>query len=426
MLNPDGVARGHYRTNSLGLNLNRYYHTAAREEHEGTWAARQLILHWSRRSRLLLYVDFHAHASKSGCFFLANKLKGSRQAWNAGFARLCEVNSPHFAFCSCDFSEDSAASCAGKDGLGKEGSGRVAVYRDCDLCHSYTLECNYNMGKFPNTSFVVAGTLPEWAECPGVKRASQVWPLAYNHSTWAQVGEAVCVSLLDLHGHNCCSRVPASRYGSVAKLLSATPCFRDKKSSVVEAGFDSLACRDSQCRQPSCAWRSAVHAVMAVPRLRRSADTISESANLGAEPQRSSRRLRPCPPQLPHISPRRCNAGATAARGRAEGSNERRAQSLFARGSRSSSSQGPGTVNGARRSSPRTSVGNLMAGAAAASARSLATGGSSSPISGKRRPRSLREPRENAGVCADSVPRLPPSYRTSHVQRSSISRSAGH
>jgi len=309
----------------------------------------------------------------------------------------------------------------------------VAVYRDCDLCHSYTLECNYNMGKFPNTSFVVAEALPPWAECPGVKQASQVLPLTYNHSSWAQVGEAICVSLLDLHGHNCCSRVPASKYGSVAKLLRTTPCFRDKKSGVVEAGFDTLACRNSHCRQPSCVWRSAVRAVMAVPRLRRTGETISRSANLGAESQRSSRRARPCPPQLPQISPRRSSAGTTAARGRAAGSNEKRAQSVFARG-RSSSSRGPCTVNSARRSSPRVSVRSLLAGAASASARASATGGSSSPISHTC---CVREPYKNAGAYADPAPQLPPknklgwapsarAYRNTHVQRSSVPGSAGY
>ena len=34
--------------------------------------------------------------------------------------------------------------------IGKEGSGRVAVYRLTDLTHVYTLECNYNMGRRVN------------------------------------------------------------------------------------------------------------------------------------------------------------------------------------------------------------------------------------------------------------------------------------
>lgn len=37
-----------------------------------------------------------------------------------------------------------------RDGLSKEGSGRVAIYKCTGLIKSYTLECNYNTGKSVN------------------------------------------------------------------------------------------------------------------------------------------------------------------------------------------------------------------------------------------------------------------------------------
>lgn len=37
-----------------------------------------------------------------------------------------------------------------RDGLSKEGSGRVAVYKSTGLIKSYTLESNYNTGKCVN------------------------------------------------------------------------------------------------------------------------------------------------------------------------------------------------------------------------------------------------------------------------------------
>lgn len=37
-----------------------------------------------------------------------------------------------------------------KFGLSKEGSGRVAVLKYTGLVRSYTLECNYNTGRFVN------------------------------------------------------------------------------------------------------------------------------------------------------------------------------------------------------------------------------------------------------------------------------------
>lgn len=39
------------------------------------------------------------------------------------------------------------------DGLSKEGSGRVALHKICGIIHSYTLECNYNIGKLTNITY---------------------------------------------------------------------------------------------------------------------------------------------------------------------------------------------------------------------------------------------------------------------------------
>lgn len=291
MLNPDGVARGHYRTNSIGLNLNRFYHEALPEEHEGVWAAKQMLVHWSREARLLLYVDFHAHASKVGCFFLANRLKGPGQAWNMGYARLCQINSPHFDLSACDFADLGAAEDKGKDGLGKEGAGRVAIHRDCHMCHSYTLECNYHMGKSFNSAYAAPTSLPAWASCPGIQSAAQAFPHEYNCSSWSQVGEALCVSLLDLYGHNCYSRLPHTRHGSVSKLLSSTAVFRGRRgppspSEVLPQvpGFglnvDKLHEREHACERHTCAWGSSSSSTA-------SAGPRAQSASAGQGPPRS-------------------------------------------------------------------------------------------------------------------------------------------
>jgi hypothetical protein len=38
MINPDGVYRGHYRTDTDGLNLNRFYITPSKLEHPSVFA----------------------------------------------------------------------------------------------------------------------------------------------------------------------------------------------------------------------------------------------------------------------------------------------------------------------------------------------------------------------------------------------------
>lgn len=43
MLNPDGVARGHYRMDTRGINLNRVYLNPSLKDHPTIYAARNLI-----------------------------------------------------------------------------------------------------------------------------------------------------------------------------------------------------------------------------------------------------------------------------------------------------------------------------------------------------------------------------------------------
>lgn len=265
ILNPDGVANGHYRTNMRGQNLNRYYDNATREEQEGVWAVKQMLIHWTHQQRLLMYVDLHGHATKRGCFVLANRLTGMGQAWNMGFARLMQVNSPHFDLDGCDFADSTAASEKGKDGLGKEGSGRVTIYQSCKLCHAYTLECNYYSGRFSRPVAPASGFHPS-QESPSTRVTTEAL-IPYTPAIWAQVGEAVCVSVLDLYGHNCHSRLPGTKYGSVNRLLSSCPSLRARASQSRRGGADimpqfsggvtlaAVSEREKGCQQSHCCWK---------------------------------------------------------------------------------------------------------------------------------------------------------------------------
>uniref|UniRef100_A0A8C3BNB5 Cytosolic carboxypeptidase-like protein 5 n=1 Tax=Cairina moschata TaxID=8855 RepID=A0A8C3BNB5_CAIMO len=289
MLNPDGVARGHYRTDSRGVNLNRQYLNPDAELHPAVtsllstkssnhsvrgsapspeaalselekannlrnspsaWsagtrrsppqepppAALELILPAScsaelpeeeakrttplpetilpQHSGLAYYVDLHGHASKRGCFMYGNSFSDENdQVENMLFPKLISLNSPHFDFTGCNFSEKNMYAKDKRDGQSKEGSGRVAIYKALGIIHSYTLECNYNTGRSVN-SIPVA--------CHDNGRASPppppAFPSKYTVELFEQVGRALAVAALDMAECNPWPRIVLSEHSCLSNL----------------------------------------------------------------------------------------------------------------------------------------------------------------------------------------------------------------
>ncbi len=84
----------------------------------------------SEESGVGLYVDLHAHAAKRGVFMYGNYFSNvAEQAENMLFPKLISLNSPHLDFEHCVFSEKNMYSSDKRDGLTKEGSGRVGIYK---------------------------------------------------------------------------------------------------------------------------------------------------------------------------------------------------------------------------------------------------------------------------------------------------------
>uniref|UniRef100_A0A1A7XB80 Cytosolic carboxypeptidase-like protein 5 n=1 Tax=Iconisemion striatum TaxID=60296 RepID=A0A1A7XB80_9TELE len=320
MLNPDGVVRGHYRTDSRGVNLNRQYLNPNPELHPSIYAAKTLLLYHHTHNRLhnthrnsaphthpsplnnkttnqhqsspltplevslnqrntekdgspaqaevpmvmeenwtatetrkgdqdsssgssetvapaaegdvaasqveevesvppqeggvAYYVDLHGHASKRGCFMYGNNLPDeSQQVENVLYPRLIAVNSAHFDFLGCNFSEKNMYARDKRDGQSKEGSGRVAVHKAIGLLHSYTLECNYNTGKSMNT-------IPP--ACHDSGRATPPPPSSlppkYTPEIFEQVGRAVAISALDMAECNPWPRLVLSEHTCLTNL----------------------------------------------------------------------------------------------------------------------------------------------------------------------------------------------------------------
>ncbi|XP_037083859.1 LOW QUALITY PROTEIN: cytosolic carboxypeptidase-like protein 5, partial [Pollicipes pollicipes] len=163
-------------------------------------------------SNLFLYVDMHGHASKRGCFMYGNHFSSEETMLDCMLLpKLVSLNSANFDFLACNFTEKNMHHKGKKDGLSKEGSGRVAIYRSTGLVRSYTLECNYNTGRFCN----VLPPLPGERE-PPADRPLVFEPVPYTPAHYEQVGEALMVSILDVTGDNPLSRLGRSEYRDTA------------------------------------------------------------------------------------------------------------------------------------------------------------------------------------------------------------------
>lgn len=168
MINPDGVFRGHFRTDSKGQNLNRYYQNPQLELQPSVYAIYHLLLHHHRQgdmksshdltecsshdhlqiskdSGVSFYVDLHGHVAKRGCFMYGNYFKNElEQAENMLFPKLVSLNSVYFDFQPCVFSEKNMYAADKRDGLSKEGSGRVALHKATGIIHRsvYPIVCD--------------------------------------------------------------------------------------------------------------------------------------------------------------------------------------------------------------------------------------------------------------------------------------------
>ncbi|XP_072757587.1 cytosolic carboxypeptidase-like protein 5 [Anoplolepis gracilipes] len=169
----------------------------------------------SDNSGLYLYIDLHGHASKKGVFMYGNHFADPEDTITCMLLpKLMSINNPHFHFTSCNFAERNMYIIDKRDGMSREGSGRVAVYKMTDLIRSYTLECNYNSGRLVNT-------IPARVRDGVNKTMNHMFvPPKYTPAVFEAVGAALGPSILDLTGSNPNSRLPNSQYRSLRGIKS--------------------------------------------------------------------------------------------------------------------------------------------------------------------------------------------------------------
>ena len=87
---------------------------------------------------IFIYIDLHGHASKRGCFIYGNHFpKETDMVECMLLPKLISINSSHFDFQACNFTEKNMYHMDKKDGLSKEGSGRVSMFKALDIIHRY-------------------------------------------------------------------------------------------------------------------------------------------------------------------------------------------------------------------------------------------------------------------------------------------------
>ncbi|KRX01295.1 hypothetical protein PPERSA_11742 [Pseudocohnilembus persalinus] len=237
MLNPDGVYNGHYRMDTFGQNLNRFYKNPDSEKQSSCYAVRKIAEYWSKDKRLYFYCDFHAHSGKKGCFFYGNALDDFvLQVESLLFAKILSLNCINFEYDDCNFSKKQMTSKDRNEAQTKDGSSRVNLYKIGNLIHSYTLECGFHMSNIiqelaspsqTNKKFTEKNKQYGFVEDEYENVHGEVYRNGapfYNPQIFQNIGKNILITILDMHQKNPYSRIPNSQYKDIDKIRKEIAC----------------------------------------------------------------------------------------------------------------------------------------------------------------------------------------------------------
>ena len=148
--------------------------------------------------------------------------------------KLVSMNSLNFDFLECSFSDKMMQVKDKKDGLSREGCGRVSIMKLTGLANCYTLECNYASGRSINrlTPKIVKETKEVEPEIPITDTRSRHYTECYAKNgqlikdkapvyttdMFEDIGRAFCIGLLDFYDMNPISRLASSHLKTLAAV----------------------------------------------------------------------------------------------------------------------------------------------------------------------------------------------------------------
>ena len=201
-------------------------------------------------SGLFLYVDIHGHASKRGIFMYGNHFEELESKVSALlYPKIMSINSANFDFPACNFTAKNMYMKDRHTGAGKEGSGRVSIFKATGLIYCYTLECNFNTGRFTNSVPLSSRDCGRASPPPIYDHPPKYCPDIYD-----QCGRYLAVSILDLTESNPWTRLPCSssktlkgvrntikQWLKAAETEAASKSGRNAKSSPMRTRLRSLS-----------------------------------------------------------------------------------------------------------------------------------------------------------------------------------------
>ena len=140
------------------------------------------------------------------------------------FPKLISLNSLNFEFHDCDFSSSMMNAVDKVDGMKREGSGRVGIYKATDIPYSYTLEAPFffknkseplcKQKDLKNDRIVGENQFTDF-------KSAVYYPENLGNFTlerFEEAGRAIGVSILDLFECNPITRLPQTSFKSLEGL----------------------------------------------------------------------------------------------------------------------------------------------------------------------------------------------------------------